>query len=329
MARQSKQGLVDEERIDLGGAAPASNEARNGKGENRLTASLDGVDHFLWVEDRGARDWTAGERAALALAATVVSPRIRERTKTATDSVRLRQRLEDAAVMTGRVAHAFDNVLTGILGFAELTLGQVPPESPPHQYVGEVLRAAQQGVLFTRELHLFSRCGVTDEGPTELAAVLAEEEARLGETAGPAFLIERQLPPDLPPLAIDAEALRHVLRHLLDNARESGGRAIAVAARRIDLTAAACTELWGDAKPGPFVEFTVADRGGGLAPATRQRLFHEPFFSNKPRHRGLGLAIVCRILISRRGGFRLEPASEGGTVARVFLPAMTPPVGKD
>jgi signal transduction histidine kinase len=46
----------------------------------------------------------------------------------------------------------------------------------------------------------------------------------------------------------------------------------------------------------------------------------EPFFSTKPRHRGIGLAIVCRTLFSHGGGFRLESAPGGGTTARTLLP---------
>jgi signal transduction histidine kinase len=236
------------------------------------------------------------------------------------DGPRFEQRLQDAAVMTGRVAHAFDNVLTGILGFAELTLSQMKPESAPYQYIGEVLRAAQQGVGLTQELHLFSRCGAPGAGPTSLAEVVAEEEARLRENPGSAVLVRSNLPADLPPIALDAEALRQVLRQLLDNAQESAANSINLSARRTTLTATNCSGMLGSAVPGPAVEVVITDSGSGLTSEVRQRLFHEPFFTTKPRHRGLGLAIVCRILFTHRGGLRLEPAPERGTQAHVFLP---------
>ncbi len=246
----------------------------------------------------------------------------REYTLPSDDWKRFQERLQDAALMSGRVAHAFDNVLTGILGFAELTLSQVGPESPPHQYISEVLRAAQQGVGLTQELHLFSRCGTRGFGPTPLSLVLTEEEARLAETPG--LDVQVDLPADLPPVAMDADALRQVLRNVLDNARESGASSIKISGRRSELTGEACGEIIGCTGPGQVVELVVADTGSGLSAEARKRLFHEPFFTTKPRHRGLGLAIVCRILLAHGGGLRLELGPERGTVARVFLPVTKP-----
>lgn len=236
------------------------------------------------------------------------------------DWKRFQERLQDAAVMTGRVAHAFDNVLTGILGFAELTLSQAPTKSATHDYVSEVLRAAQQGVGLTQELHLFSRCSTSGSGPTSLSLVLAEEEARLREAAGSAVQVRLNLPADLPPVAIDADALRQVVRQLLDNARESGANSVTASARMMEQTAPAGAEWIGPVGNGLVVELTIADTGSGMTSEVRRRLFQEPFFTTKPRHRGLGLAIVCRILLAHRGALRLETDPERGTIARVLLP---------
>jgi signal transduction histidine kinase len=238
---------------------------------------------------------------------------------------RYRQRLEDAAALTGRVAHAFDNVLTGIVGFAELTISQTPSDSAPHQYVTEVLRAAQGGVQLTQQLHLFSRCASTGRGPTSLALLAADEEARLIQMVGSQVRVEFNLPRDLPAIALDAEPLRQLILQLLQNARESltGSGLITLAARSYDLPPAERLEWQGSPEPGPAVELAIADTGGGVSGEARQRLFAEPFFSTKPRHRGIGLAIVCRTLFSHGGGFRLEPGSGGGTVARALLPVAT------
>jgi signal transduction histidine kinase len=235
---------------------------------------------------------------------------------------RYRQRLEDAAALTGRVAHAFDNVLTGIVGFAELTLSQTPSDSAPHQYVAEVLRAAQGGVQLTQQLHLFSRCASTGVGPTSLPLLAADEEARLVQMVGPQVRVQFNVPRDLAPVSMDAEPLRQLIVHLLQNARESlgAGGTISLTARPYDLPAAERLEWQGNPEPGPALEIVVADSGSGVSAEARQRLFVEPFFSTKPRHRGIGLAIVCRTVFSHGGGFRLEPAPGSGTLARTLLP---------
>lgn len=224
--------------------------------------------------------------------------------------------------MSGRIAHAFDNVLTGIVGFAELTLTQTARDSAPHQYVGEVLKAAQAGVQLTQQLHTLSRCAAAGPGPTSLAVLVADEQGRYAPPAGSLVRMHFAVPSDLPPVAMDADALRTALGHVLDNARESVGSSgtIAITARQIELAAGERGDWLGNPEPGPALEVLITDSGPGLNAEARQRLFQEPFFTTKPRHRGVGLAIVCRTLFTQGGGFRLDSGPSGGAVARLLLP---------
>jgi signal transduction histidine kinase len=240
---------------------------------------------------------------------------------TGLDPARLEQRLQDAGAISGRIAHAFDNVLTGIMGFAELTLSQTDARSPNHSFLEEVVKAAQQGVQLTQQLHFFGRCAVPTKGPAILSYVINEEEARLRGLLEPGVTLQIDVAADLPAAAIDAELLRQVLGHLLDNSREAlGGKGmIALSARRGEADRKVVAETLGSLSPGPCVELTVANTGPEIPADIRRRILQEPFFSTKPRHRGLGLAIVYRILHAHHGGFRMSSTPEQ-TVAQVYLP---------
>jgi len=282
---------------------------------------------LLWLEDNTQRAWAPVEEAALLLTAQAFAPLLPQepaanRATPGLDQVRLQQRLQDAALIGGRLAHAFDNILTGILGFAELTLAQTASSSPTHQYIEEVLRAAQQGAQFSQQLHFFSRCDLPGTGPASVSMVAAEEEARLQGALEPNVTLQLSIPPDLPPVAIDPEMLRHVLGHLLDNAREAltGAGKITLSAQRTEFAGNGVPDLMGNPAPGSCVEVVVADSGPGLSPDARRRLFLEPFFTTKPRHRGLGLAVVYRILNAHRGSFRLEAVPSSGLAVHVLLP---------
>lgn len=288
---------------------------------------------LLWLEADAQRVWSGEESAALALAAQALA-RLSVAPEAAPadwarslEKARLHEHIEGAARLTGKLAHDFGNVLTGILGFAELSLSQIPPDSLPHRYVKEAWQSAQQGAQWIQKLQTFSRRRAAASPPVRLAPLIGVEEARLRAAWGPDVALHVALPEGLPPVAVEGEALRQALTQLLDNAREaiSGQGVVTLSARPTELSAADCRELLGAAVPGPHIEITVTDTGVGLSSETRQRLFHELFFSTKVRRRGLGLALIYGILQTYRGAINFGPGPEQGTAVRLFLPAAAPP----
>ena len=284
---------------------------------------------LVFVEGGPQAGWGEAEAGALALAGHALARGLtgaapRPGWAEALERAARQRRLEAAAAVTRRLAHDFGNVLTGILGFGELSLAQpMPADSTLHRYLTEIHRGAQGGAVWTQQLRLFSRRGPFAARPAALAAAVAEEEARLRPLWGGDAGLRVALPPDLPPVPVDVDHLRRVLASLLDNARdalgESGG-SVDVRARVVRLTAADCLERYGDLRPGLHVEVTVADNGHGLSSEARQKVFAEPFFTTRPRRRGLGLMTAYGILFAHRGGLRLEAAPGGGTLARFAVP---------
>ena len=133
----------------------------------------------------------------------------------------------------------------------------------------------------------------------DLTAIVAEESAR----AGARFTGESVA------LRGDARLLRRLVRNLLDNARRYGGAApIEVALASADRMAV----------------LTVSDRGPGVAPAERERIF-EPFYraqgtSEAAGGVGLGLALVRSIVQQHAGTVECLHRDGGGSVFRVTLP---------
>jgi signal transduction histidine kinase len=243
------------------------------------------------------------------------------------------EHLETASVVAGRLAHDFGNILTGILGFAELAQLRLPADAASQRYLSGVLRSGEQAKQLLSRLSLFGRCLSSPGQSSHLAPVLSGEADRLRSLWGPSVRLQWSLPGDLPALALPPEHLRQVLVELCDNAREAIATEglVTVGARRVELLASACWDLLGNPQPGAHVEVTVSDTGSGLDPRLRERLFREPLVSTKSGHRGLGLAIVFGILRAHRGGFRVGPGDPSGTTVRLFLPiaAATLPVSPD
>jgi signal transduction histidine kinase len=237
------------------------------------------------------------------------------------DNAALAQRVEDIARVAGRLAHDFDNILTGVIGFTELTQSVVPA-GVARQHLAELHRVGQQGVELTKRLHQLSRAAGVTPGPVPIVGLLADLERRFQKKLPANVTQEFRLAADLPRVRVDSEAIRQALDELLTNAVEacSAGGAITVTAESTTLSATDCLRLLGEAEAGDYVCVTIADSGAGISAQARARVLVEACFTTKPRHRGLGLPIVYRILHAHGAGLSLDSASGGGTAVRVYLP---------
>lgn len=237
------------------------------------------------------------------------------------DQARVAQRLEDAGRVAGRVAHDFDNVFQGVTGFASLALETLNPTTPAAQNVQEVQVAAQHGLKFNVQLHQLSRGGKAQPFPATVPPALTREIARLNRT-NPNVNFEVIAPPTLPPVAMEGGAVQLLVGHLLDNAAEASpkGGLITVTARLVELAATDFAGYLGQPTPGPNVEIVIRDSGPGLTEDARRRMFVEPFFTTKFRHRGLSLSVVYRMLYAHRGGVQVDGQPGQGTTVRVVLP---------
>lgn len=278
----------------------------------------------VWAERPAGRPWDDADHAYLTLTAKALerSPAVHAVVGPVVDPDRLEQRLADAGVVAGRIAHDFDNILTGILGFADLTAPLLANGSQPHSFVAEIASVGRRGIVFTQQLHQLNRCGDKRPNPGSVVATLGREELRLKPAMHAGLRVEKDLPPALPAVAVEAGPLQSALGHVFENAVEAcpTGGTVRVSARTADLTAADARTFLGKASAGPHVVVTITDSGTGIKPDVRRRLFAEPFFTTKVRHRGLGLAVTYRIVAAHGGGIAVDPAPGGGTQVRIVLP---------
>jgi len=235
---------------------------------------------------------------------------------------RLCQRVADTAALAGRLAHDFDNLLMGILGFAELAQSETAAGSPAREFVAELYKVARRGVVITQQMHDLSRVGRAAALPSPFADVWKSASTAVLNAAASKPSVTVDFDEELPQVALSADELGLVLRHILANAVESqrDGGEVRVTARSVTLEERADDFLPRNVEAGKYVEVTITDNGPGIRPEILAQITSSPLVTTKPDHRGLGIAIVYRVLDSSGGGVRFESASPTGTRVTLVLP---------
>jgi two-component system, cell cycle sensor histidine kinase and response regulator CckA len=257
-----------------------------------------------------------GRRAELVIP-TDVSERLRLE-----EQLRQAQKMEAVGRLAGGVAHDFNNVLTAVLGYAELALLKVADNDPLHQDLEEIRAAGERAAALTRQLLTFSRKQVVAAQVLDVGAVVNEASKLLARLIGEDVQLETRVEPGVARVKADRGQLEQVLMNLCVNAREAmprgGHLSIEVANARLD-EAFAHQHL--DVVPGHYVLLAVSDTGVGMDEATRAHLF-EPFFTTKDGGTGLGLATVYGIVKQSGGSIWVYSERGRGTSFKVYLPAV-------
>jgi two-component system, cell cycle sensor histidine kinase and response regulator CckA len=232
------------------------------------------------------------------------------------------QTLEATGRLAGHVAHAFNNLLTLILGSAELLQGDIAADSASRVHLENILNAASRGAAVTRQLLAVGGQQVIDRQEIDLNALITGLQSLIARLAGPHSGVQLVLEPSLPSVAGDTAQIEQVLLHLAANARdamepEGGTLTIQTAVVRSSATQPAGST---DAADGD-VRLTVRDTGCGMDAGTRSHVF-EPFFTTKSAgpDAGLGLSTVYGIVRQHGGTISLESQPGRGTLFTIMLP---------
>jgi two-component system cell cycle sensor histidine kinase/response regulator CckA len=236
--------------------------------------------------------------------------------------LRQAQKMEAVGRLAVGVAHDFNNLITVIGGYADLSLDDLPADAPARESVQTINEAAQRATALTRQLLAFGRRQVLNPSVVDVNAVVGEMSKLLRRTIGEDIDLDLALAPDLGKARVDASQLEQVVVNLVVNARDAmprGGR-IVVETSNADLDAAYVQKHPG-LTAGRYVLFAVTDTGVGIDEEAMKQIF-EPFFTTKPTGRGAGLGLATVFGIVQQSGGHVEVFSHvgRGSTFKVYLP---------
>jgi len=236
------------------------------------------------------------------------------------------QKMESIGMLAGGVAHDFNNILAGMLGYASLIKIQTSKDNALHKYAQIIEQSAVRGSELTRKLLAFARGGKYLIEDVNFNAIAEEVLAILKHTIEKKIVIIKELDPELKNIRADASQIHQVLLNLCINARDAMAgldkRELLIKTFNIHLEQR--DFAMGDTcEPGEYAAISVSDTGSGIGPELLPQIF-DPFFSTKEKGQGTGLGLSMVYGIIKNHGGYIDVISESGKGASfvIYVPAV-------
>jgi two-component system, cell cycle sensor histidine kinase and response regulator CckA len=238
--------------------------------------------------------------------------------------LRQSQKMESIGQLAGGVAHDFNNMLSVILGYAQLCQLEVTQGGMLWQYIYEITKAGERSRDMVRQLLAFSRKEIISPRAVNLNAHCIETERTLSRLIGEEITLSFLPSTQLWTVKIDPSQADQILINLAVNARDAmpGGGRLAVETSNVSIDEEFC-HYHLDARPGDYACLAVRDTGTGMEHELVKRIF-EPFFTTKEvgKGTGLGLATVYGIVTQNNGFIEVESEPGRGTSFMIYLPRL-------
>jgi PAS domain S-box-containing protein len=205
--------------------------------------------------------------------------------------------------LAAMVAHEVRNPLAALKGALQVLGPRLPDDRPEHHIVKAMLNRIDALNERVNDILLYAGTTPPQIECVALEALLVDAAISARAATGSRHRIEI----DASDLTVSAD--RHMLHEAIVNLLVNACQATNGPKPILATTQAA----------GGWCRIAVADRGPGIPPAIRERVF-EPFYTTKPSGTGLGLAIVKRLMERQGGSVTLEDREGGGTVATIAVP---------
>jgi signal transduction histidine kinase/ActR/RegA family two-component response regulator len=244
------------------------------------------------------------------------------------------RKMESLGLLAGGVAHDLNNILSGIIGYPEIILMDLPEDSNLKKPVTLIQDCGRRAADTVQDLLTIARGAAVAKEPLDLNemvdAVLGSPEFKKMEQSNPAVAVDINLGSGLLHIGGSPAHIKKVVMNLMTNAfeaiSESGKVTISTANRYIDKP----VKGYDDVTIGEYVVLSVSDNGAGISSDDLGRIF-EPFYTKKFLNRrgtGLGLAVVWNVVQEHKGYIDVA-ADKKGTLFDLYFPITRDDIWKE
>ncbi len=235
------------------------------------------------------------------------------------------KRMETIGLMAGGVAHDLNNILSGIVGYPELLLHNLPKDSELRGPIEAIRESGQRAATVVADLLTVARGAASVREHHDLNSLIQEyldsPEYEKLKSLHPNITCHQHFTATQSELLCSPVHIKKCLMNLVTNAAEAiaGSGEVTVSTYNTQITAA--DSINNNLEEGSYVVLSIQDTGSGISSTDVVHIF-EPFYTQKVMGRsgtGLGLTVVWNTMADHNGKVLVE-SDENGTCFQLYFP---------
>lgn len=267
------------------------------------------------VEVSGARVEYQGEPSV-----QVVVKDITER-KQLEAQLRQSQKMEAIGILTGGIAHEFNNLLSPILGYSELLLAESEVSDTAREGVDVIQAAGLRAKELVQKMLAYGRQSMSQRGAVQLEQLMEDTLILIKNTIPPNITVTKSMGENVPPILGMNNEIQQMLMNLCINAVQAMPDGGELSLSLTHVPNHRFKDVEGNSQQGDYVCLVVKDDGIGMEASVREKIF-DPFFTTKEvgEGSGLGLSVVFGVVSQNLGHIEVESEVGVGTAFSIYLP---------
>ena len=268
------------------------------------------------------------DKAVVSLLDVTEKKKAEKRWRSLENQLRKAQKMEAIGTLAGGIAHDLNNILSPVLGYADMIMRSSDPSSTVYQRSEKIQKAALRAADLVSQVLSFNRRNEEEKRVIRIHPVSKEVIKLLKGSIPSTITIVDNIDRNCGSVEADPTQIHQVIMNLCTNAyhaMEEKGGTLTVGLKEVILSSSETLEYPNpECSAGQYLALEVSDTGCGMTEDIMERMF-DPYFSTKEEGKGtgLGLATVYSIVKSCKGVIRVKSEVNSGTTFTVFLPVVS------